>query len=89
METVNADERSYEEEIPEVPPLNVIPSCQPCIYVQRSRERSIAQTEREPENHGVCSEISTICRHAQSERENSKAKYVVTDMQSRLSSKTV
>ena len=63
--------------------------CQPCIYVQRSRECSIAQTEREPENHGVCSEMSTKCRQAQSERKNSKAKYVVTDTRGRLSSKTV
>ena len=78
METVDADERSYEEETAEVSPLNVIPPCQPCIYVQRSQECSIAHTERELENQGVCSEMLTICRHAQSERENSKAKYVIT-----------
>ena len=29
METVNADERSYEEEIAEVSPLNVIPRASP------------------------------------------------------------
>ena len=84
METVHADERSYEEEIAEVSPLNVIPLASPAS-TSSAVENGALPT---PNASQKITESAAKCRHAQSERENSKAKYVVTDTRSRLSSKT-
>ena len=85
METVNANERSYEEEIADVSPLNVIPPASPASTSSAVENEALPK----PNASQKITESAAKCRHAQSERENSKTKYVVTDTRSRLSSKTV
>ena len=85
METVDADERSYEEEIAEVSSLNVISPASPASTSSAVENAALPK----PNASQKITESAAKCRHAQSERENSKAKYVITHTPSRLSSKTV
>ena len=85
METVNADERSYKEEIAEVSPLNVIPPASPASTSSAVENAALPK----PNASQKITQSAAKCRHAQSERENSKAKYVITHTPSRLTNKTV
>ena len=68
METVNADERSYEGEMAEVSPLNVIPPASPSSTSRAVENAALPK----PNASQTITESAAKCRHAQSERENSK-----------------